>query len=238
MPSYRPTLGVLMLDNAFERFPGDLGNPATFDCPVLYETVPGATTHAITTIADDRFLEPFTEAARRLIARGADGIITSCGFLAIYQQQLSRSLPVPVATSALLQIPLVERLLPAGLRIGVITFNGQALGRPHFDGVGAARDTPVVGLAVDGHFRRALLGDPTVDSYDDREAEAIAAAERLLDLFPNTGAIVLECTNLVPHAKAIRAATGKPVYDVMTLVRWFYAGLEQTPWPRTPSLKP
>jgi Asp/Glu/hydantoin racemase len=228
----RPTLGILMLDNAFERYPGDLGNPATFDWPVLYETTVGASTAAITTLSDDAFLEPFQRSAERLIARGADGIVTSCGFLAIYQKDLAARLPVPVATSALLQVPLVERLLPAGQRVGVITFNGQSLGPKQFDGVGAAHDTPVAGLREDGRFRRALLGDASVDGYHHREAEAVEAATRLIERNRRIGAIVLECTNLVPHAHAIRQATGKPVYDVMTLVRWFYAGLEQTTWPR------
>ena len=230
----RPTLGVLMLDNAFDRFPGDLGNPSTFDFPVLYARTPGATTEAITTITDDRFLGPFTAAAEQLIADGVDGIITSCGFLAIYQRELARRLSVPVATSALLQVPWVERLLPAGQRVGVITFNGAGLGPPHFDGVGAAHDTPFIGLADDGAFRRALLGDAAVDSFEAREADALEAGQRLLRLYPNTGAIVLECTNLVPHAAAISAATRRPVYDVMTLVRWFHAGLQPARWARTP----
>ena len=230
-PAKKPTLGILMLDNQFERYPGDLGTPSTFDFPVLYARTAGATTEAITTISDDRFLEPFVMAAHELVQRGADGIITSCGFLAIYQKKFAQHLSVPVASSALLQVPLVERLLPAGQRVGVITFNGASLGAAHFDGVGAAQDTPVVGLAEAGRFRQALLGHPSGDSYDIREAEAVEAAERLVRVHANIGAIVLECTNLVPHAAAIHRAAGRPVYDVMTLVTWFYAGLKPRRWP-------
>lgn len=235
MPSTtsRPVLGILMLDNQFERYPGDLGNPATFDHPVLYAKTAGASTEAITTISDDAFLEPFARTAETLIAQGAQGIITSCGFLAIYQKKLAQRLTVPVATSALLQVPWVERVLPRGQRVGVLTFNGDSLGPKHFEAVGAAIETPVVGLKHDGRFRRALLGDASVDGYAHREAEAIEAAQRLLREHRNIGAIVLECTNLVPHARAIHDATKLPVYDVMTLVRWFYAGLEQTVWPRS-----
>jgi hypothetical protein len=143
--------------------------------------------------------------------------------------------PVPVAASALLQLPLVEALLPIGRRVGVITFDAHSLGAAHLAGVGAQRDTPIVGLAQDGRFRRALLGEQSVDGYDLREAEAIEAAGRLVREHANIGAIVLECTNLVPHAAAILQAVRLPVYDVMTLVSWFYAGLEQRQWPRRPS---
>jgi hypothetical protein len=227
-----PMLGILMLDNAFERHRGDLGNPATFDFPVLYEMTAGATTEAVTTLRDDRFLDPFLAAAEKLVARGADGIVTSCGFLAIYQRELAARLPVPVATSALLQIPLVQRLMAPGRRVGVLTFNAQSLGAPHLEGAGAPRDTPVTGLPQDGRFRRALLGDAGVDGYGHREAEAVESAQRLLREHADIGAIVLECTNLVPHAQAIHAATGLPVYDVMTLVDWFRAGLRPRAWRR------
>ena len=230
--STAPTLGILMLDNSFERYLGDIGNPATFATPVLFEKTAGASTEAITTLNDDRFLAPFMAAADRLVMRGADGIVTSCGFLAIYQKEFAAKLPVPVASSSLLQVATVNRLLPAGRRVGVLTFNGTSLGSRHFDGVGAPRDTPVVGMQDDGIFRRALLGDPTDDGFDVREAEAVEAAERLLREHANIGAIVCECTNLVPHSAAIHAATGLPVYDVVTLIDWFRAGLSPRRWPK------
>lgn len=132
-------------------------------------------------------------------------------------------LPVPVASSALLQLPLVETTLPQGKRAGVITFNAQTLGAPHLGGVGARLDTPIVGLAHDDRFRRALHGDASVDGYGYREAEAIEAADRLVRAHRDVGAIVLECTTPC-RTRAIRDAVRLPVYDVMTLVDWFYAG--------------
>ena len=38
-----PCLGILMLDTRFPRIPGDVGNPATWDFPVRYRVVEGAT---------------------------------------------------------------------------------------------------------------------------------------------------------------------------------------------------
>jgi Asp/Glu/hydantoin racemase len=226
------SIGILMLDNSFERFAGDIGNPATMPFPVLYRKVAGATTQAITSLEDNAFLEPFIAAGQELVAQGADGIVTSCGFLAIYQEQLAERLGVPVAASALMQIPLVERLLPKGKRAGVITFNAETLGAPHLRGAGAPLDAPIVGLPNGGRFQRALFGDASVDSYAAREAEAVDAARVLVSRHADVGAIVLECTNLVPHAAAIRAATALPVYDIWTLVSWFHAGLQPRVWQR------
>ena len=224
------TIGVIMLDTAFERFVGDIGNPESLPFPVLYRTVPGASAAAITALTDDRFLDPFIATAEALIADGADGIMTSCGFLALYQGQMAERLSVPVATSALLQVPMVQRLLPRNRQVGVVTFNATTLGAPHLEAAGASTLTPVVGLLEHGAFRRAILGDATGDSFYNREREAILTAQHLVATHPNVGAIVLECTNLVPHAAAIYAATGLPVYDVMTLALWFQAGLRPKSW--------
>ena len=52
-----------------------------------------------------------------------------------------------------------------------------------------------------------------------------ATAAALMDRQPTTGAILLECTNMVPFAADIRAATGLPVYSIYSFVTWFQAGL-------------
>jgi Asp/Glu/hydantoin racemase len=39
---------------------------------------------------------------------------------------------------------------------------------------------------------------------------------------PEVGAIVLECTNMPPYARAVQQATGLPVFDIVTLTHWVY----------------
>ena len=39
------------------------------------------------------------------------------------------------------------------------------------------------------------------------------------------GAILLECTNMVPYARALRDRLGIPVYDIYSFMIWFHAGL-------------
>ena len=55
--------------------------------------------------------------------------------------------------------------------------------------------------------------------------EVVAAARRLLQRHPEVGAIVCECANFPRHSRAIREATGLPVFDAVTLVNWLHASV-------------
>lgn len=221
-------LGLVVLDTQFPRVAGDVGNPDTFAFPVLYETLTGIEPADAVRDAVDRaeLVDAVADAAARLVARGARGIATSCGFLAILQRELAARCTVPVATSSLLQVPIVERLLPAGSRVGIVTAEARSLSRAHLDAVGVAPDTPIAGMPEGGSFARTFLENRS--EYDRRavQDEVIAAGRALVADNPAVRAIVLECTNLPPYARALYEAVGLPVYDVRSFLIWFQAGLQ------------
>jgi hypothetical protein len=141
-----------------------------------------------------------------LVQDGADGITSSCGFLSIYQRELAVHCGVPVASSALMQIPFVERLLPPRKRVGVLTFSASLLGPNHLVAAGAASDTPVVGAERGREFWRVMAhGEMTLDIAAPRQ-DILAAGDELVTEHPEVGAVVLECTNMVPFARAPAAA--------------------------------
>lgn len=218
-------IGILMLETRFPRLPGDVGNPASFDFPVLYETVAGADPDTAVRGNPDALLPDFIAAGRRLVARGAAGLTTSCGFLAPFQAALADGCGVPVAASSLMQVAAVQRLLPAGRRVGVLTADAEALGPAHLAAAGAPADTPLAGPDRDSHFSAVYVGNaPSLDA-DRACADLCAAAGRLCGARPDIGALVLECTNMAPWAADIARTTGRPVYDMRHLLRWFRAGL-------------
>lgn len=210
-----PFLGVLMLQTRFPRLPGDVGHPASFAMPVRHRVVAGASPQRVVREGDPTLLGPFVAAARALVDEGAAAITTSCGFLVSFQEALQAALPVPVWTSSLLALPALE--CP-----GVLTVDAASLGPAHLRAAGADPATPVEGLPAGGHLQRTLLDDlPDLDPAQ-AEAEVLASARRLLERHPGLRALVLECTNLPPHADALRRETGLPVHHLMTLVheRW------------------
>jgi hypothetical protein len=229
-----PFLGILMLDAAFARYPGDVGNPATWDIPVRFRHVSGATPRRIVGITETDFVDAFVAAANGLVDEGAAGISTSCGFLAAYQAELTSRIKVPVITSSLCLQPLMAITLPKGRKVGILTFDAKSLLPAHMAAAGIGDDLPPVqGLPAGGRFQRALLDDDRDhDGFDEREAEVLWAAEELVRRHPEVGAILCECTNLSPHSAAIARRLALPVHDIVTTLNWFYAGLRPKSFPQ------
>jgi hypothetical protein len=124
-----------------------------------------------------------------------------------------------------MQIPLVNRLLPPGKRVGVLTFDASRLTPEHFVAAGAPPDTPVVGME-DGHeFWRFIAHEEKAVDIAAARADILAGGEKLVTQNDNTGAVVLECTNMVPFTRALNKRLGLPVYDIYAFVNWFHAGL-------------
>jgi Asp/Glu/hydantoin racemase len=220
-----------MLDTRFPRIAGDLGNPETFPFPALIARIAGATPERVVDRKAEGLLEPFVRGGEALIRAGAAGIATTCGFLSLFQRPLVERLGVPVAASSLLMIPLVERLLPAGRRAGVVTFSKNLLTPEHLLAVGAPADTPVEGVPVDGALATVIRkGERTLDRRL-VEAEVTEAGRRLKAAHPGLGAVIVECTNMPPYTEALRHALRLPVYDGYDFLCWFFAGL-QSPKPR------
>jgi hypothetical protein len=170
-------------------------------------------------------IDAFLDAAAELVHLGADGITTTCGFLSLYQKELSAHVRVPVAASSLMQIPLVERILPPGKRAGVLTVSATSLTPEHFITAGADPETPVIGTDNGREFTKVMLDEKHTLDAALAEKDIIDAGDALLAAHPDVGAIVLECTNMTPYARALADHLLLPVFSIYSFVTWFHAGL-------------
>lgn len=227
---YGAQIGILMLEAQFPRIPGDMGNAATWPFPVLYRVVREASPDLIVRRGAEGMLEPFIAAGRDLIAQGAEAITTNCGFLAPFQAPLAEALEVPVAASALMQVPVVQALLRPGRRVGVITISAENLSPAHLEAAGCPSDTPVVGTETGAEFARAILGDELEMDVEAARRDLCDAARRLVAAHRDLGAIVLECTNMPPYQADIRQLTGLPVFSMVDYVCWLHRGLRPMDW--------
>jgi Asp/Glu/hydantoin racemase len=228
---YGASVGILMLEARFPRIPGDMGHAQTWPFPVLYHVVRGASPDRVVRRRAEGLLDAFIEAGRALVADGADGITTNCGFLSLFQAELAAALSVPVAASALMQAPLIQATLPPGHRVGILTISADALTRSHLAAAGVPEGTPVTGTEAGSEFSRVILGDEPRLDVEAARRDVVAAARDLTARHPEVGAILLECTNMVPYAADVRAATGLPVYSILNFVCWFQAALRPPRFP-------
>jgi Asp/Glu/hydantoin racemase len=223
---YGAPLGILMLEARFPRIPGDMGNATTWPFPVLYRVVKGASPERVVLNGAAGLLGDFIAAAKDLVAQGAEALTTNCGFLALFQHELAAAVQVPVATSALMQVPWVKATLPPGKRVGVITVAAKSLTPRHLQAAGVPPDTPIAGTEGGCEFFRVLiLGEKEDMDVDLAARDILQAGQELVARHPDIGAIVLECTNMPPYARALRDALGLPVFDIYSMITWFHAGL-------------
>lgn len=223
---YGAALGILMLEARFPRIPGDMGNALTWPFPVLYKVVRGASPERVVRNKAEGLRDAFIAAARELVADGADGITTNCGFLSLFQRDIAAAVGVPVAASSLMQAPLIERMLPPGKRAGILTVSGATLTKEHLKAAGAAEDAPVMGTEDGEEFTRVLLNDELMLDAAAAERDLLNAGAALVARHPTVGAIVLECTNMIPYARALQARLKLPVFDMYGFCCWFHAGLK------------
>ena len=222
---YGASVGILMLDAQFPRILGDMGNALTWPFPLHYKIVRDASPDRVVRQGAVGLLNHFIDAAKELVSDGVDGITTNCGFLSIYQEEMAQATGVPVMASSLMQVGMVNAILPPGKRAGIQTISASALTQVHLEKAGVPAGTPIGSTEGGQEFTRAILGNKLELDVDLARQDNVEAALALQAANADLGAIVLECTNMIPYAAAISQATGLPVFSIESFVTWFQSGL-------------
>jgi len=127
---YGPTVGILQLPANIPMLPGDMGNPTTFNFPVLYELIEEIDPFWV--LADKPHpvvMKKLIAACKRLTMQGVTTIIGNCGFFANYQPEVSASLDVGVQffNGSLIQLPMLLTSVGANKKVGVLTASKKLL---------------------------------------------------------------------------------------------------------------
>ena len=223
---YGLKIGILMLETSFPRFPGDIGNATTFAFPVRYRVIQGASINRVVFKADPTLLKPFIKAGKELEDEGVQAITTSCGFLAMFQREITEALSIPVFTSSLLQVPIVQRMINPAQKVGIVTADKPSLGEKHFQSVGIEDKSSLVieGMENEAAWREWVnwAGGDLTYLRAEVEKAVVKVSSQMIHRNPEVAAIVFECTNLPPYASAVQKATGRPVFDIVTLTKYVY----------------
>ena len=224
------SIGVLALESYFPKPPGHIKNPSSLPFTVSYEMLDGITVPELLNNPDGKMKNRIIEAAKRLEAQGVRAITGSCGFLALFQNEIAAAVSVPVFVSALIQVPMVHHMTAAP--VGILTASAPALTAAHLRNVGAEGiPVEVQGLEDTTEFAAVILRNERTGMDLEKVAqEVIAAGRSLIEKAPGIGAIVLECTDLPPYAHMIQNALDRPVFDLTTLASMVATGVRREPY--------
>lgn len=231
--AYGMGLGIMLLDDVYPGFPGDVRNASAFSFPIQYEVVEDVDIHALVVEEDkSRCLEPILRAARKLERMGCRAIAAECGYFAWFQREVAERVKVPVFMSSLLQVPFAQQLIGKDRVVGILMAQSRYLADHHLESVGIRLGTNyVIGGAMDelrcpefDHLWTAgLRTEPPSAVYDKAEAEFLEVGSEFYRKHPAMGAMVLECTGMSPFARALQRSIDIPVLSWGTLLDYAFS---------------
>ena len=229
---YGMGLGVIILDEVYPGFPGDVRNASAYPFPIQYEVVENVDIARLVWEEDKSpCLEPIRRAAKKLEKMGCRAIAAECGYFAYFQREIAGFVDVPVFMSSLLQAPWAQQLIGPDRVVGILAAQKAYLTPHHLEAVGVKPGSNyVVGDAMDDgqieefdNLWRESRPNPPQAYYDKAEREFVEAAVDFFQSHPNMGAMVLECTGFQPFARALQREIDIPVFSWGTLLDYAFA---------------
>lgn len=230
---YGMGLGIMILDDVYPGFPGDVRNASAYPFPIQYEVAEGVDIYNLVVEKDKSpCLEPLVKAAKKLEWMGCRAIAAECGYFAYFQREIAAAVQIPVFMSSLLQVPWAQQIIAPERVVGILMAHAKHLADHHLESVGIRLGSNyVIGGALDDlicqefdHlWTRELRSDPPAADYAKAEAEFLQVATDFYHQHPNMGAMVLECTGFQPFARALQREIDIPIFSWGTLLDYAYS---------------
>jgi hypothetical protein len=230
---YGMGLGVIILDDVYSGFPGDVRNASAYPFPVQYEIAEGVDIKKLVRGENkEALLEPVLAAARKLERMGGRAVAAECGYFAWFQKEIAGAVNVPVFASSLLQVPLAQTIIGDDRVVGILVAEGDELYDRHLTSVRVQLGSNYVvqGAKDDGKcpqfdslWTKDLRPDIPMADYSKAEQDIISVAKGFAAEHTMMGAMVLECTGFQPFARAIQREIDMPVFSWSTLLDYAYS---------------
>ncbi|MGD8865087.1 MAG: hypothetical protein PVI81_05810, partial [Anaerolineales bacterium] len=142
---YGMGLGIIILDDVYPGFPGDVRNASAFPFPIQYEIVEGVDIWKLVHEEDKSpCLAPIQSAAKKLEQMGCRAIAAECGYFAYFQKEIAGFVEIPVFMSSLLQVPFAQQLIGPERVVGIMAARKKQLLPEHLEAVGIQPGTNYV----------------------------------------------------------------------------------------------
>jgi hypothetical protein len=230
---YGMGLGIILLDDVYPGFPGDVRNASAFPFPIQYEIAEGVDIWALVHEEDKTpCREPIRRAAAKLESMGCRAIAAECGYFAYFQKEIAAHVDVPVFMSSLLQVPWAQQLIGPKKVVGVLMARQEQLRDAHLEAVGVRLGSNYVVAGAEDEGRceefehlwyEPSRTDPPAAIYSKAEREFVGVAVDFYRDYPNMGAMILECTGMQPFARAVQREIDIPIFSWGTLLDFAYS---------------
>lgn len=230
---YGMGLGIIILDDVFPGFPGDVRNASAYPFPIQYEIAKSVDMPTLVESKDKSpCLDPIIIAARNLEKMGCRAIAAECGYFAYFQKEITASVDIPVFLSSLLQVPIAQIVVGAEKTVGILVSRSKFITDHHLRSAGIEPGSNYVirGARDDGscHEFENLWNKETRPSvptanYEKTEKELLSVALNFYKEYPDMGAMVLECTGFPPFARTLQRWIDIPVFSYSTLLDYAYS---------------
>ena len=212
-------VGILQMETNTLAIPGDISNATSFDYPVLYGPVSGASAEELAA-GGTELQTRIVEMAVTLESQGVRAIAAESGLFAAFHNAITAAVKVPVLNPLSLLPLLAREFLGEKKRLCMLTAYPSLLTLDFLEaaGLNVEPNLEIVGLENLDTFGAQVLG-----GEDEIDAAAVGAdvsgeALRALKNMPDVGAFLLESPMLPPYAFAVQEATSLPVYDLKCLI--------------------
>lgn len=225
-------VGIVYIDDTnYPMVPGNVNNASTYDFPVILRTIPNMSQERVfagdPTIADD-----IIEMGKYLIQKeGIRALSSGCGFFGNFQEKVAAALDIPVALSPLVMIPWIQTMIKPNQKIGVLTANAGALTPALFKSCGVENTDRLIirDLYHEPEFSCILTYRGYFNNNGVRD-EVVGKAMEIMNEDDEIGAFLLECSDLPPYSYAIQAATQRPVFDFISMIKFMKMSVTQKPY--------
>ena len=231
--AYGMGLGIMLLDEVYPGFPGDVRNASAYPFPIQYDVVFGIDIQKLVFEQDkSQCRQPILDAARRLERFGCRAIAAECGYFAYFQPDVAAAVDIPVFMSSLLQVRWLQQLIGPRGHVGILVADRKQLSDTHLRNVGIDPDSNILVAGAQDEYESPefdMLWDsskrpdiPTAD-YGAAEENIVRIACDFVGRNPSIKALVLECTGFQPFARAIQREIDIPVASWGTLLDYAFA---------------
>lgn len=230
---YGMGLGIILLDDVYPGFPGDVRNASGYPFPIQYDVAEDVDIRRLVVDEDKSpCLAPLLASAQRLERMGCRAIAGECGYFAYFQREVAAAAHVPVFMSSLLQVPLAQQLVGEDRTVGILVANASYLTPRHLAAAGVRPGSNyIVGDAMSGlqceEFDHLWTGglrtDPPAADYAKAEREFLGVATAFVQQHAGMAALVLECTGFSPFARSLQREIDIPVFSWGTLLDYAYS---------------